>query len=236
VIELQGASKVFSVPHRLRHTLLERVLTRHRCERFEALRDVSLRVERGEFLGLVGRNGSGKSTLLRLVAGIYPATSGRVQVDGEVAPILDLGVGFQRLLAVRDNVRLYGTLLGIEPQRLRGAGLDAVLADAGVERFADAPLATLSTGLVMRLAYSLALRTEAPNLLIDEALTVGDEHFRRRSLEELRALRGRGQTAIVVSHDRHILEALCDRLALLDAGRLVLVGTPAEVAARYGAP
>jgi ABC-type polysaccharide/polyol phosphate transport system ATPase subunit len=234
VIELRGVSKVFSIPHQKRRTVFDRVFGRghYTYETFHALRDVSLRVEAGEFLGVVGRNGGGKSTLLRLVAGIYPPTTGTVRVDGAVAPILELGVGFNGVLTVRDNVFLYGVLLGVPRRRLE-ADLAEILGQAGIARFEDARLETLSTGMRARLAFTVALRAQAPILLVDEALAVGDEEFQARCLAELRRLREEARTAILVSHDLGLLSELCPRLVLLEEGALKADGPPAEVIERY---
>lgn len=234
MIELRGVSKVFSIPHQKRATVFDRVFGRghYTYETFHALRDVNLRVEAGEFLGVVGRNGGGKSTLLRLVAGIYPPTTGTVRVDGAVAPILELGVGFNGALTVRDNVFLYGVLLGVPRRRLEGELAD-ILGRAGIARFEDARLETLSTGMRARLAFTVALRAEAPILLVDEALAVGDEEFQAQCLSELRRRRDEARTAILVSHDFSVLRELCPRLVLLDGGTVRADGPPDEVIERY---
>ena len=233
MIEARDVSKVFRLPHH-RSRSLRRALAwgRSGAEDFHALRGVSLRVETGEFVGLLGRNGSGKSTLLKIVAGIYPPSSGSVRVDGRIAPILDLGVGFHEMLPVADNVFLYGVLLGI-PRRRLAEDLEAILETAGIARFRDARLELLSTGMRMRLAFTVALRADAPVLLIDEALAVGDENFRERCLAELGALRERGRTALVVSHDNAILEALCHRLVVLQDGAVQGQGKAAAMIALY---
>jgi len=234
VIELRDVSKAFSIPHQKRKTVFDRVFGRghYTYETFLALRDVSLRVEAGEFVGLVGRNGGGKSTLLRVVAGIYPPSAGTVSVGGAVAPILELGVGFNGALTVRDNVFLYGVLLGV-PRRRLDAGLDGIFGRAGIGRFEDARLETLSTGMKARLAFTVALLAEAPILLVDETLAVGDEAFQAQCLAELRKLKGEGRTAILVSHDFNVLRELCPRLVLLDDGAVKADGPPDEVIERY---
>lgn len=234
MIEVQGVSKVFAIPHQKRKTVFDRLFGRghYTFETFHALRDVSLRVEAGEFVGLVGRNGGGKSTLLRIVAGIYPPTTGAVRVEGAVAPILDLGVGFNGALTVRDNVFLYGVLLGVPRRRLE-AGLSGILDRAGIGRFEDARLETLSTGMRARLAFTVAFLAEAPILLVDEALAVGDEEFQVQCLSELRRRRQEGRTAILVSHDFNLLRQLCPRLVLLDGGTVREDGPPEKVIERY---
>ena len=233
MIRVHEVTKLFVIPHQRRKTLFDHVYARGRTyETFPALAGVSFEIAAGEFVGIVGANGSGKSTLLRILAGIYPPTSGSVRVDAPVAPIMDLGVGFQGALSVRDNVFLYGVLLGIPRRRLR-AGLDEVLDRAGVARFSDARLEALSTGLRARLAFTLAVRSEAPVLLIDEALAVGDEAFQRECLEELERLRASGRTMVLVSHSAQHLERLCPRVLVMAGGRLQGDGPAAAMIQRY---
>ena len=233
MIDVREVSKDFSVPHERPRTLFHRLFGRGRSfETWSALDRVSLSVRAGSCVALLGRNGSGKSTLLRIVAGIYPPSSGEVEVTGPVAPILDLGVGFRGSLSVRHNVLLYGVLLGVPRETLK-RDLETILDEAGVERFADARLEILSTGLRARLAFTLALRAEAPVLLIDEALAVGDEVFRQRCLRQLDALRSAGRTMLFVSHDLSLVERLCDRAVVLEAGRVRAEGPPAEMIALY---
>ena len=233
MIDVREVSKDFCVPHERPRTLFHRLFGRGRSfETWSALDRVSLSVRAGSCVALLGRNGSGKSTLLRIVAGIYPPSSGEVEVTGPVAPILDLGVGFRGSLSVRHNVLLYGVLLGVPRETLK-RDLETILDEAGVERFADARLEILSTGLRARLAFTLALRAEAPVLLIDEALAVGDEVFRQRCLRQLDGLRSSGRTMLFVSHDLSLVERLCDRAVVLEAGRVRAEGPPAEMIALY---
>ena len=236
MIELSGVSKVFAIPHQKRSTAFDRIFGRghYTFETFHALRDVSLRVQAGEFLGIVGRNGCGKSTLLRIVAGIYPPTTGTVRVEGAIAPILELGVGFNGALTVRDNVFLYGVLLGVPRRRLE-AELAGVLDRAGIGRFEDARLQTLSTGMRTRLAFTVALLADAPVLIVDEALAVGDEKFQAWCVDELGRLKREGRTALLVSHDPSLLGRLCARLVLLDEGAVREDGPVDEVIERYRA-
>ena len=236
MIDVRGVSKIFTIPHQRRKTAFDRVFGRghYSYESYPVLRDVTLRVEPREFLGIVGRNGSGKSTLLRIVSGIYPPSTGTVTVEGAIAPILELGVGFNGALTVRDNVFLYGVLLGVPRRRLE-AELAAVLDRAGIGRFEDARLETLSTGLRARLAFTVALLAEAPILVVDEALAVGDEKFQAQCLRELRRLKEEGRTALLVSHDVNILRELCPRLILLDGGTVRADGAPEKVIESYRA-
>jgi len=231
VIEAEGVCKVFRQPHHGRRAL--RALSGGRgFEPMPALQGISFRIAAGEFVGVLGRNGSGKSTLLRLLAGIYPPSQGRLRVAGATAPILDLGVGFHGALPVEDNARLYGVLLGLSRRTLE-AELPGILHDAGLQSWADTPLERLSTGMKMRLAFRVALLADAPILLIDEALAVGDETFRERCLADLQERKARGCTALLVSHENDLLAAVCDRLLVLDHGRLAGDGPPAAMFELY---
>ena len=168
------------------------------------------------------------------MAGIYPPPTGTVRVDGAIAPILELGVGFNGALTVRDNVFLYGVLLGVPRRRLE-ADLAGILDRAGIGRFEDARLQTLSTGMRTRLAFTVALLADAPVLIVDEALAVGDEKFQARCVDELRRLKDEGRTALLVSHDTALLSHLCARLVLLDAGTVRADGPVDTVIQRYRA-
>jgi ABC-type polysaccharide/polyol phosphate transport system ATPase subunit len=205
---------------------------RERRESFVALREVSLSVGEGEFLGVVGPNGSGKSTLLRLMARILAPTSGEVAVRGRVAPVIELGVGFHPELTGRENVYLSTSLHGLgrrETDRIYGD----IVAFSELDAFMEAPVKNYSTGMYMRLGFAVAVSLEADILLIDEVLAVGDEHFQRKCLRRLEELRRRGRTVVLVSHDLALVERLCDRVALLEGGRLAAEGEPARVVARY---
>ncbi|HET7291830.1 MAG TPA: ABC transporter ATP-binding protein [Vicinamibacteria bacterium] len=234
MIEAAGVSKVFRLPRHRRHALRALPGGARGFDHVAALQDVSFHVATGEFVGVVGRNGSGKSTLLRLLAGIYPPTAGRLVLGGAVAPILDLGAGFHGMLPVADNVLLYGVLLGLPRAELR-AELAEILARAGLLDYAEAPLERVSSGMRLRLAFTVALRSAAPLLLIDEALAVGDAAFREQCVADLRALRARGRTAVLVSHEPDLLGALCDRLLVLDGGRLAGAGPVPAMLELYGA-
>jgi lipopolysaccharide transport system ATP-binding protein len=236
VIELDQVEKRFHIPHENRRTVFDRLLgrSRFRYETIRALAGVSLRIGAGEFVGVLGRNGSGKSTLLRIVAGIYAPDEGRASVDGSVAPVLDLGVGFQPDLSVRDNVALYGVLLGIPRGEVRREAT-RIMVEAGVERFADAKLQALSTGLRMRLAFTLAMQAEADILLVDEVLAVGDEDFQRKCVDEMVRRRAKGTTAVLVSHDSEGLAQLCDRIVVLREGEVLGDGRPREMVSLYRA-
>ncbi len=207
---------------------------RHREEReeFLALRDVSLTIERGEFLGVVGPNGSGKSTLLRILAGILRASAGEVSVSGRVAPLIELGVGFHPELTGRENVHLNTSLFGLS-RRQADALLPRIVEFSELRDFIDVPVKNYSTGMYMRLGFAVAVHLEAEVLLLDEVLAVGDEHFQEKCVARLKAIRELGHTIVMVSHSLPAVEAMCDRACLLMSGRLVAEGPPAQVVGRY---
>ena len=199
-------------------------------QEFWALREVTLRIDRGEVVGVVGANGAGKSTLLKAIARVIPPTTGRVRVWGRVAPLLELGAGFDYELTGRENVYLNGTILGLGRRDVRSR-IDEIVAFAGIGAFADAPVRTYSSGMVARLGFAIATSVDAEILLIDEVLSVGDAEFRRRSADRIEEFRRRGKTIVVVSHDPDAIQRLCSRAVRLDRGALVADGAPAEVLA-----
>ena len=199
-----------------------------------ALRDVSFAVHPGEAVGIVGQNGAGKSTLLKLVTGTARATEGRVAVAGRIAAILELGMGFNADLSGRENVIHAGSLMGMTPQQLHAAMPD-IEAFAEIGIYFDRPVRTYSSGMQVRVAFAVATALRPEVLIIDEALSVGDTYFQHKSFERIRAFRREGTTLLIVSHDRNAVQALCSRAILLEAGRAVRDGDPAEVMDYYNA-
>jgi len=181
---------------------------------------------------VVGRNGSGKSTLLKLLAGIYQPDSGGVWVAGRVAPIIDLGVGFHNELTARDNVELNGVMMGLEPRDARSR-FEEIIEMAELEDFVDLKLKNFSSGMRMRLAFSVVSHVDADILLLDEVLAVGDESFQRKCEDAFSRLIAAGKTIVLVTHSMIRIERLCDRAMLLEGGRIERIGEPAEVARRY---
>lgn len=197
-----------------------------------ALRDVSLTVPRGQTVGIIGPNGSGKSTLLQILAGTLTPTTGEARLAGRVAGLLELGSGFHPDFTGRENVHLYATILGLPTDDLdRRFGAIADFSELGPAL--DRPLRTYSSGMIVRLAFSVAISVEPDILLVDEALAVGDLRFQMRCLSRLRHLRDRGVTIVLVTHDLEMCKRWCDRLFVLEHGRLVRSGPPAEVADWY---
>jgi lipopolysaccharide transport system ATP-binding protein len=197
-----------------------------------ALRDVSLQAEPGEALGLVGRNGSGKTTLLRIVSGIIKPTSGHVAVGGRIGSLLELGAGFHPDFTGRENVYLNGSIHGLARARVREL-MDEIVAFAELERFIDLPVRTYSSGMYMRLGFSVAAHIQADVLLLDEVFAVGDEEFQRKCFAKTHEFKQRGGTIVFVSHDAQAVERLCDRAVLLRQGEVAFDGPTREAIARY---
>ncbi|MEW6338846.1 MAG: ATP-binding cassette domain-containing protein [Acidobacteriota bacterium] len=198
----------------------------------EALSEVSFELQHGESLGVIGANGAGKSTLLRVAAGILQPSGGVATVRGRVAPLIELGTGFDGDLTGRENVLFNGALLGrsrVEMERR----FEEIVAFSGLARHIDAPLRTYSTGMVARLAFAVAISVDAEVLLLDEILSVGDELFRRRCRKRIDAFRRAGTTVVLVSHDLATIERFCTRALLLDEGRVIASGPVGEVVSRY---
>ncbi len=232
---VDGVSKTFRVPRDRVVTLKERALHPLRGVRydtFEALRDVSFQVDRGEWFGIVGRNGGGKSTLLKCIAGIYGTDSGRIALRGGLSPFIELGVGFNPNLRARDNVTINAVMLGLTPEEAR-ARFDAVIEFAELEEFVELKLKNYSSGMHVRLAFAVMVQVDAEVLLIDEVLAVGDASFQQKCYDTLQAKREQGRTVLFVTHDMHTVERTCDRAMLLERGAIVKIGDPTSVAREY---
>jgi lipopolysaccharide transport system ATP-binding protein len=197
-----------------------------------ALRDISITVPRGRTVGLVGRNGSGKSTLLKLVTGIYRPTSGTVEVNGRISALLELGAGFHPDFSGRENITINGIILGMSRREIRER-MEEIIAFSELGDFIDEPVRTYSSGMYARLAFSVATHVDPDLLIIDEILSVGDEHFSRKSTAKMEEFRRAGKTILLVTHDLASLEVHCDEAAWLDGGRLKAYGDPAFVVSEY---
>jgi ABC-2 type transport system ATP-binding protein len=235
VIEAREVEKTFRIPvHRI-DSFKERMvhpLARNEYRVLEALREVSFDVRRGEFFGIVGRNGSGKSTLLKILASIYRADGGSIRMAGRVAPFIELGVGFNPDLTARENVTLNGVMMGLS-RRQANAMLDAVLDFAELEEFVDLKLKNYSSGMLVRLAFSVMIQSDADVLLIDEVLAVGDAAFQQKCRDVFREMRDSGRTVVLVTHDMTAVQRYCHRAMLLDEGRLAYLGDPEEAGRQY---
>jgi ABC-type polysaccharide/polyol phosphate transport system ATPase subunit len=232
---VDGVSKTFRIPREQVHTLKERALHPFRQaghDDLRALRDVSFAVERGEFFGIVGRNGSGKSTLLKCLAGIYRTDRGQIYVDGRMSTFIELGVGFNMDLAAYDNVMLNATMLGLSQRETR-ARYGRIVDFAELRDFADLKLKNYSSGMLVRLAFSVMIQVDADILLIDEVLAVGDAAFQQKCYDEFARIRRSGTTVLFVTHDMSAVQRFCDRALLLEHGRQVELGEPERVGDRY---
>ena len=236
-IRVEDLWKSFQLPHERRDTLKERFLHpfhRVEMEALHALKGIDFTVEEGEFFGIIGPNGSGKSTLLKLLAGIYVPDRGTLVVDGMLSPFIELGVGFNEELSAKDNVRVNGTLLGLTLKQI-DERYDEIVAFAGLERFMDQKLKNFSSGMKVRLAYSVAIQVEFEILLLDEVLAVGDQEFQEKCFETLERIRAEGKTIVFVSHDLNAMHEHCDRVMHLHAGEVVGIGATDEIIDRYSA-
>src|SRR3954449_11611453 len=234
-VRVEKLSKSFHLPRERVHTLKERVLhplRRTHYDSFDALRDVSFDVAPGEFFGVVGRNGSGKSTLLKCMAGIYATDAGRIFVRGRMSTFIELGVGFNPDLAARDNVMLNATMLGLSPREARRR-VDAVVDFAELREFTELKLKNYSSGMMVRLAFSVMIQVDADILLIDEVLAVGDAAFQQKCFEEFERIKRSGTTVLLVTHDMGAVDRFCDRAMLLENGRCVEIGDSEHVGLRY---
>jgi ABC-type polysaccharide/polyol phosphate transport system ATPase subunit len=216
----------------LKSTLMRLGRRQRVIREIEALKGVSFSVQHGKVLGVVGANGAGKSTLMRTVAGILPPSSGRVEVNGRVSTLLSLGVGFNRRLTGRENVVLGGLAAGLTRAELREK-YDEIVEFAELEDFMDMPMRTYSSGMYGRLAFAVAVTMHPDILLIDEALSVGDARFRRKSFERMRELCGEDRTILLVSHALGSIEKLCDECIWLDKGELRMWDEPTAVVEAY---
>lgn len=228
-IEIEDVSKRFRLYHEKPHSLKERVIRAGRLpyEEFWALQDVSLTVKEGETVGLLGHNGSGKSTLLKCVARILRPTTGRIVKHGRTAALLELGSGFHPDLTGRENVFLNGSILGLTRAEVTRI-FDDIVGFAEVEQFIDMQVKHYSSGMYSRLAFAVAVNVDPEILLIDEVLAVGDESFQRKCLDRIALFQREGRTILLVTHAADQVRQICDRAAVLDRGKLLIYGAPAE--------
>ena len=233
-IVAENVSRRFRVYPQRHVTLKEAIVRRRHLRPVEvwALRDVSFQVQPGESIGFMGRNGSGKTTLLRLLAGVFRPTSGRLAVAGRVGTLLELGAGFHPDFTGRDNIYLSASIYGLRKKEV-DQRLDSIVEFSELERFIDLPVRTYSSGMYMRLGFSIAVNVDAEVLLLDEVFAVGDEAFQRKCVERILEFKRRGVTIAFVSHSGAALERMCDRGVLLQQGQLEYDGETGEAIRRY---
>ena len=235
-IKVEGLSKTFKLPHE-KYTSVKSIFVnfykrKRTYELQQALKDISFEIKKGEFFGIIGRNGSGKSTLLKLIAGIYTPTKGDIKINGSLTPFIELGVGFNDQLTGRENVYLNGALLGFNRKEMNAMYKD-IVEFAELEKFMDQKLKNYSSGMQVRLAFSIAIRARSDILLLDEVLAVGDAAFRKKCVEVFHNLKKQGRTIVLVSHDTVQIERFCDKVAVVDKGKIVQISRPSKAIEVY---
>jgi ABC-2 type transport system ATP-binding protein len=234
-VTVKNLSKIFRLPVERHSTLKSALINFSGRPRFieqKALNKISFEVEKGEFFGIIGRNGSGKSTMLKLLAEIYTPSSGELKVNGNLTPFIELGVGFNPELTGRENVFLNGALLGFSRKEMHAMYQD-IVDFAEIEQFMDQKLKNYSSGMQVRLAFSIAIRAQSDILLIDEVLAVGDLLFQQKCYETFKEIKKQGRTVIFVSHDLGAVDSFCDRVLILNRGDFAGIGEPKEMIAEY---
>ena len=235
-ISLKNVSKSFKIYHEKRDSIFESIIgsfrKRQYYEKLTVLDNVSFDVKKGEMFGIIGKNGIGKTTLLRLISGIYKPDSGKIEINGTVIPFLGLGAGFQPEMTARDNVILYGKLLGFSTKEILEK-LDKIMEFAELEKFADTKLKHFSSGMYARLSFSTGIQVNPDIMLMDEILAVGDLRFQKKSYETFLSFKKKEKTIILVTHDMKVIAENCDRAMFLDNSKIQLIGRPKEVIDAY---
>lgn len=201
-------------------------------DEFWALKNINLDIKKGETVGIIGENGSGKSTLLKLIARILFPDEGYISTKGKIAALIEIGAGFHSELSGKENIYINGSILGLKKKEI-DASLEEIIDFSGLERFIDNPIKTYSSGMYVRLGFSIAIHVNPDILLIDEILAVGDENFQKKCLQKISGFKNEGKTIVIVSHDLGTIETICDRVYLLDNGLLVSEGHPVNVISEY---
>lgn len=236
-IEVKNIYKEFSLPHVRRDSIVEYIthpiksLTNSK-EVFKILNDVDFEIKQGEFVGIMGKNGSGKSTLLKILAGIYTPTKGKLKIHGKMIPFLELGVGFHPELSGRDNIYFNGIILGMSKAYLKQK-FNEIVEFSELERFIDLPLKNYSSGMMVRLAFSIAMMAEADIYLLDEVLAVGDAKFQAKCFGVFDRFIEQGKTIVLVTHSTDLVERYCNRALLIDNGRVITTLSKEDVISNY---
>jgi ABC-2 type transport system ATP-binding protein len=235
-VKVENVSKVFRLPHERNSSIKSAVINFHNqnrtYEKQEVLKDISFEINKGDFFGIVGRNGSGKSTMLKMLAGIYLPSKGNIQINGKLTPFIELGVGFNPELTGRENVYLNGALLGFNRKEMN-AMYKNIVEFAELERFMDQKLKNYSSGMQVRLAFSIAIRAQSDILVLDEVLAVGDANFQQKCIEYFYELKRKKQTVVLVTHDMGVVKDFCDKAILIHDGVLRYEDTAIKVAEEY---
>lgn len=234
-INLTNISKTFSLPQEKKDTAREYFVNWHtqtQIKKFQALKDINLTINKGEWLGLIGDNGAGKSTLLKIIAKIYQPNQGQLTTTGLIIPFLELGVGFNPELSARDNIYLNGVFLGLKRSEIKQK-VDTIVKYSGVKQFLDQKLKNFSSGMQVRLAFSIAIQSKGDIFLLDEVMSVGDFQFQNKAKKVFKEMKQQNKTAIIVSHHFEELKELCDRVVWLDKGQIKEIGLPKSVIKNY---
>ena len=236
-IVAEGIAKRFRIPKEKKLTVFENLVGLLRkgttsYDDFLALQDISFSVKHGETFGVIGPNGCGKSTLLKVIAGVLYPDSGRVKINGRIAPFLELGVGFQPELSARDNVYLYGAIMGLTRKDV-DCRYEEIMDFSELKRFENMKLRNFSSGMYVRLAFATAIQTDPDIMLVDEVLSVGDESFQKKCGDKIDEIRKAGKTILLVSHDLGTVRSLCGRCLLLNHGQILALGETEVVLSEY---
>lgn len=237
VIEVKNLSKRFLIPHEKRNTLFERIICFIKgdiisYEEFYALKNINFSVKKGEFIGIVGDNGGGKTTLLALLSKILIPTTGTITTKGKVLSFLELGVGFQEDLTARENVYLYGAVMGLSKKYINSK-FNHIIKFAGVKKFVDAKLKTFSFGMKVRLAFSTAIQTNPDIFLLDEMLAIGDKNFQKKCFSVFKELKKNKKTVLITSHNLLAIRKICKKTMLIDKGKIIMFDNTDKVLRYY---
>ena len=234
-ISVENVEKSFKIYKDKGFTLKERILffkSRNAYVKNNILRGISFDIEKGDILGIVGKNGSGKSTLLKLITKIIYPDSGSIKINGKVSSLIELGAGFHPDMTGRENIYINASIYGLTKKEI-DSKLDTIIKFSELEEFIDSPIRTYSSGMYMRLAFSVAINVEAEILLIDEILSVGDANFQAKCFRKMQELKNSGITIVIVSHDLHTMEKLCNKVIWIESGKIKRNGIPNEVLKEY---
>ena len=234
-ISVENVKKSFKIYKDKGYTLKERILffkSRNAYVKNNILRGISFDIEKGDILGIVGKNGSGKSTLLKLITKIIYPDSGNIKINGKVSSLIELGAGFHPDMTGRENIYINASIYGLTKKEI-DSKLDTIIKFSELEEFIDSPIRTYSSGMYMRLAFSVAINVEAEILLIDEILSVGDANFQAKCFRKMQELKDSGITIVIVSHDLHTMEKLCNKVIWIESGKIKRSGIPNEVLKEY---
>lgn len=236
-VVVKNLSKRFRIPHERKLTVYENIVGlikggSYSYEEFQVLNDISFAIERGETFGVIGPNGSGKSTLLKILAGVLYPDCGSIKMNGKVAPFLELGIGFQPELTAKENIFLYGAIMGLTKRQIEDR-YEKILDFAELKRFENMRLKNFSSGMYVRLGFSTAIQADPDIMLVDEVLSVGDESFQKKCGQKIDEIRSAGKTILLVSHSLGTVKQLCSRCLLMNQGRMMMLGETEEVLETY---